>query len=246
MNLEQKRRAIRHLLNEENPADALAVYYALYHPKEKSTLFLYPPQSERPLAYVALARTGFALFRPLVTLRLPENDLEAVAELIYTALPAGTAVLLSAPARYEPIIRTFFDIEKEERLRIYVLDPDRFKPVINVLALAAPAPNNLPRFVILKPHEAPQGGGVVAAAGVNWQSPRFAEISVNTTPNYRRRGLGRSLVSALTQQLLREGRLPLYAVAESNSASTGLARQLGFIDSGGRELMIEAVVKPRP
>lgn len=246
MTLEQKRQAIRHLLDENNPADALAVYYALYHPEQKSSLFLQPPQSERAVAYVALSRTGIDLFRPLVTMRLSEKDPEATAELIYTALPAGTAVLLSSPAAYEPIIRTFFNIEKEERLRIFVLDPARFQAVINVLALAAPAPNELPRFVILKPHQDPDGGGVVAAAGLNWQSPRFAEISVNTRPNYRRRGLGRSVVSALAQHVLQDGRLPLYAAAESNAASAELAQQLGFIDSGARELMIEATVQPRP
>jgi RimJ/RimL family protein N-acetyltransferase len=246
MTVEQKRQAIRHLLDEEDPADALAVYYALYHPEAKSSLYLYPAQSERAAGFVALSRTGMDLLRPLVTLRLPGTDLEADAELIYSALPVGTGVLLSAPVAYEPQIRTFFEIEREERLRIYVLDPDRFQPVINILALAAPSPNNLPRFVILKPHDAPDGGGVVAAAGLNWQSPRYAEISVSTTPNYRRRGLGRSVVSALAQQVLQEGRLPLYTVAESNAASIQLAEQLGFIDSGGRELMIEAVVKARP
>jgi RimJ/RimL family protein N-acetyltransferase len=246
MNLEQKRRAIRHLLDEDSPADALAVYYALYHPEQKSSLFLYPPQSERAQGFVALARTGMDLLRPLITLRLPQNELAAAAELIYSALPEGAAVLLSSPVAYEPLIRTFFDIEKEEQLRIFVLDPARFEPVINVLAMEAPSPNNLPRFVILKPHSEPDGGGIVAAAGLNWQSPRFAEVSVNTTPNYRRRGLGRSVVSALAQHVLQNGRLPLYTVAESNSASIRLAEQLGFLDSGARELMIEAVVKPRP
>ena len=74
--IQDKRRAIRHLLREDDPADAMAAYYALYHPDDKTTLVV-PPTTEgqRANGYVALSRTGIDLFRPLVTMRLPTDRL---------------------------------------------------------------------------------------------------------------------------------------------------------------------------
>jgi GNAT superfamily N-acetyltransferase len=246
MNLDEKRQALRHLLNENSPADALASYYAFYHPDNRTSLVIEPEDGRRADGYVALSNTGIDLFRPLITFRLPGDHPTAAAALVYRAVAPGAAVILSSPIAYEPLIRAFFTIDKEEILRIYVLDPDRFEPVINVLVTPAPSGNNLPRYVILQPHDNEGGGGVVAAAGLNWQSTHFAEIAVNTRPQYRRRGWGRSVVSALVQHLLAEGRLPIYVVAENNEASLLLAGQLGFIDTGVREIMIEGVLREQP
>ena len=51
----------------------MAAYYALHHPDDKTTLVV-PPTAEgqRANGYVALSRTGIDLFRPLVTMRLPQ------------------------------------------------------------------------------------------------------------------------------------------------------------------------------
>jgi L-amino acid N-acyltransferase YncA len=246
MNLDEKRQAIRHLLNENSPADALATYYAFYHPDNRTTLIVEPENGRRADGYIALSGTGIDLFRPLMTFRFPENNPDAAAALVYQAMAPGTAVILSSPIANEPLIRAFFTIEKEETLRVYMLDPAHFEPVINVLVTASSSANDLPRYVILLPHDNEGGGGIVAAAGLNWKSPHFAEIAVNTKPQYRRRGWGRSVVSALAQQLLAEGCRPIYVVAESNTASFQLAEQLGFVDTGVREIMVEGVLRDHP
>ena len=44
----------------------------------------------------------------------------------------------------------------------------------------------------------------------------------------RRAGLGRTVVSAVCEDALREGLLPQYATFESNEGSLRLARSLGF------------------
>jgi RimJ/RimL family protein N-acetyltransferase len=240
--LAQKRNGIRHLLNENNPADAVAVYFAFYHPDAKTQLFLYPPTAPTATGYIARSKTGIDLFRPLITLRLPPQDFEGSAALLGQAIHPDASVILTAPVIYEPLLRALFDVQKEERLRVYVLDPRRFEPIVNVLVTRTTSVNEMPRFVI----ESRGEGGmdeVVASAGLNWQSPRFAEISVNTRRQHRRRGWGRSVVAALVQQVLDSGRTPIYVVSEDNEASIRLAEGVGFVDTGAREWMIEGSLR---
>jgi RimJ/RimL family protein N-acetyltransferase len=235
---------MRHLLDEDRPADAMAAYYAFYHPDEKTQLITYPVGAPRASSYVVLSRTGMDLFRPLVTLRLPITDLTTSADVIYQALQPGAAVILSSPARYTALLQALFASQTEELLRLYVLDPNRFQPIINVLVTQSTSPNNWPRFIIRRSE--PGNDEVVAAAGLNWLSPRYAEISVNTAAHYQRQGWGRSVVAAMAEHLLKNGRTPLYAVSEKNEASIRLAESVGFVASGVRETLIQGTLKPRP
>lgn len=248
--LRAKRRAIRHLLKERDAADAMAAYYALHHPDEKTHLIIGPDGVEaNPAAhadgYVALSRTGMDLFRPLVTMRLPiDRDpgaAEAAAELLERAFAPSQPVILNIPSRYRPLIDALFEIQSEESLRLYALDPARYEPIVNVLVMRSSSPSGLPRFSI----RSNQGGEeeVVAGASLNWQSPHFAEIAVSTRPQYRRQGWGRSVVSALSGYLIESGRTPLYVVSEENAASASLAESVGFTDTGTREYLLQASLK---
>jgi ribosomal protein S18 acetylase RimI-like enzyme len=243
--LAHQRQSIRHLLNENNPADAMAAYFALYHPDAKTQLFLYPPDARTATGYLARSKTGIDLFRPLITLRLPPQDFAGSAALVAQALAPGAGIILSAPVIYQPLLRALFDVHKEERLCIYALDPNRFQPEINVLVTRTTSVNELPRFIIESRGERGMNE-VVASAGLNWQSSHFAEISVNTRPQHRRRGWGRSVVAALVQHVLSTGRIPIYVVSEDNEASIGLAEGVGFVDTGAREWMIEGSLRQSP
>lgn len=245
--LREQRRAMRHLLREQDAADAMAAYYAFHHPDRKTTLVLWPEgvaedAGGRADGYVALSRTGIDLFRPLVTMRLP-TDLDAfatqaAADLLRLALAPGQPVILNVPARYRPIIGALFDIQSEEYLRLYALDARRFEPIVNVLVTRSDGANGLPRFTIRSSQSGREE--VMAGASLNWQSPRFGEIAVNTLSQYRRQGWGRSVVSALANYLIESGRIPLYVVSEENGASIHLAESLGFVDTGARDLLIQA------
>jgi RimJ/RimL family protein N-acetyltransferase len=182
------------------------------------------------------------LFRPFVTLRLPIHDMQTSTNVIYEAIDAGTAVILHAPSHYAPLLHALFDIQTEDHLSLYQLRPSSFQPIINVLVTQDKAPNGLPRFAI-RDRESDVIG---ASATLNWQSPSHAEIGVTTNPGYRRRGWGRSVVSAMANYLLENGRTPLYVVAQNNEASIQLAESVGFTDSGVREIMIQATLRPRP
>ncbi len=242
MALTQQRRAIRHLLDETNPADAMAAYFAFYHANNRTILRPYPYTAPQAKGYVALSRTGMDLFRPFVTLRLPIHDMQMSTDVIYEAIDAGTAVILNAPTRYAPLLHALFEIQTEEHLSLYRLRPSSFEPTINVLVTRDKAPNGLPRFLIRDR----ENDVIGASATLNWQSPTYAEIGVTTHPGYRRRGWGRSVVSAMANHLLENGRTPLYVVAQNNEASIQLAESVGFSDSGVREIMIQAALKPRP
>lgn len=244
--IQDKRRAIRHLLREREPADAMAAYYALYHPDNRTTLVL-PPSADGqpPDGYVALSRTGIDLFRPLVTMRLPTDRnpaaAEATAALLRQAIGPGLPVILSAPDRYLPLLRALFDIQAEERLRLYVLDSRRFEPIINVLVTQGAGAGGLARFAIRSSQTGQEE--VAATASLNWQSPQFAEIAVTTRPQFRRQGWGRSVVAALCQYVLDSGRTPLYVVSEENAASIQLAESVGFQDTGVREAFLQATLR---
>ncbi len=244
--IQDKRRAIRHLLREREPADAMAAYYALYHPDERTTLVTPPlPAEQRAGGYVALSRTGIDLFRPLVTMRLPTDHdpaaTDAAAALLRQALAPGQPVIISAPDRYLPLLRALCDIQSEERLRLYALDGRRFEPIINVLVTRSEGPGGLARFTIRSSQTGTEE--VAATASLNWQSPHFAEIAVSTRPQFRRQGWGRSVVAALCQYVLDSGRAPLYVVSEENAASIQLAEGVGFSDTGAREAFLQASLR---
>ncbi len=85
-----------------------------------------------------------------------------------------------------------------------------------------------------------------AVAGVNWQSPAFAEIYVHTDAAARQRGWGESVVSAVTQAVLEGGRIPLYLVESDNEPSRALAEKLGYVDTGGRQVYADVVYLGHP
>jgi len=240
MDINQRRRAIQHLLNNE-PADATAVYYAFHHPEGKSSVLPYPAEAERAEGFVTFSRTGLDLFRPLVTMRLPIADLETSAETIYNAIQPETAVIIQAPATFLPLLQALFDVQTIEQLQLYTLNRSRFEPIISVLVTQTTGPNGLPRFVV----RSQQDDRVIASAGINWQSPDYASLSVHTDSAHRRQGLGVSVLSAIVGYVLDNGRFPLYEVSTSNTASQTLATQTNFINTGADKVLLQAVLKSR-
>jgi predicted GNAT family acetyltransferase len=90
-----------------------------------------------------------------------------------------------------------------------------------------------------------QDGSVIASAGINWQSPDYASLSVNTDAAHRRQGLGVSVLSAIVGYILENGRSPLYEVATNNTASQTLAEQTHFTNTHADKVLLQAILKPR-
>ena len=254
MTLVEQRRAISHLLDPTSPADASASYYALHLEANKTQLFTYPPAASRAGGYMCLSRTGLDLFRPLLTMRFPESgdtsgfDLAAAGEMITTTIPEGSDVIIKAPTPYAPLLSAFFENEVEQRLKLLVLDRGRFQPVINVFVTRSEAHDGLPRFVIRQNSQGQTGlgGDVAASAGINWQTPTFAEVYVHTATQHRRKGFGQSVLAACVQHVLDSGRRPLYVVESDNSSSIQLAENTGFVNLGPDLLWLEGRRRSHP
>ena len=225
---------IQPLLDPRSAADALATYYAFHHPANRTELFV--PEAAADAGFLVRARTGMDLFRPLVTFRASEE--RVARELFSAGLVPGRPVYLTVPEALAAWVNRHLSTSDAEIHRVYRCPPDRHRSEINVLVQTGRDEDGAPRCSIET--EARLG----AVAGVNWQTPLFAEIYVNTDPAVRHRGYGRSVVNALTGLLLKDGRTPLYVVAEGNDASIRLAEAVGFEDTGLREYVCQAVRQP--
>lgn len=225
--LNEKRRSIRPLLSPTDLGDAVTSYYALWHDPRRTQITVHYSSGQRADGFVVVAQTGIDLFRPLVTLRA-ENAAVA-GELLRAALVRGRSYFIAVPVSQASAVRTFLEIEEPALNPVYILNPARFKPIINVLVQRVDSPEGAPRFEIRS------RGELMALSGTNWRSPDFAEVFVFTHADARGRGWGQAVVSACTGALLEENLRPLYIAGEGNHASAHVAGALGYVDSGLRE-----------
>lgn len=231
---DDRRRAIRHLLDERDPNDARASYYAQHY--QRSQLITERPDTARAVGYVCFSRTGLDLFRPFVTLRLPADNYAASERLLTQALQPGVPFIMSVLRRDLPLVKAFCDVQTEDEMAVMVMVRGRFEPVINVLVNQDDKPG-LQRAYIRR------DGAIVSTAITNWQTRDYAEIGITTSPLNRRQGWGQSVLAALTQFHTERGRTPLYYVAHTNVASRKLAESVGYVDLGGREVLIEGTMR---
>ncbi len=211
------------------PADALTSYYTLEHDARRVRIYLRANSQGRTLAFVAVCQTGIDLFRPLVVMR--GDDSRALRDALAEALPAGRPYLLSAPPTLYADIAALCDISGDSINRVFTLEAGDFKPVMNLLVQTSKTPDGMYRASIPA-----RDGQNAAEAGVSWISSRYAEVYVQVHESVRRRGLGKSVVSAVTQSVLDARRSPIYVARMDNVASHVLAERLGYRDSGAREL----------
>jgi RimJ/RimL family protein N-acetyltransferase len=233
----EERSAVQTLLGSRRAGDALASYYALHHPAAKTRIWAHRSASGRLDGFLVRAQTGQDLFRPLVTLRAP--DASSAAELLHAAFPSPQAAFFSFPEPLGLWVLPLLSAESTRRILMFRLNPAKLEPVMNIFVVQTVSPDGLPRFEIRREDR------LLAAAGVNWQFADWAEIFVQTDPDVRERGYGKSVCAALCRRLLEEKRGVLYAVEEKNGLSARLARDVGFEDTGEREILCSGSVLPR-
>lgn len=238
LTLENRRQEVRELLNEFDAADALASYYALHHDPNRSALFTHHNGDGHLDAFLARAQTGFDLFRPVVTLRIKGGQVPE--DLLLEGLQPGRPYLLIVPASLAEKLKPFLDLTDVTRNLVLRLDPARYQPVMNVLVEEYQDQQGYPRCEIRR------GEQVLAVAGVNWLSPVFAELYVHVHEGSRQRGWGKAVVAACAAAVFRMDVTPVYMVAERNKASLELAKAVGFVDTGAREIVAQAMLKPPP
>lgn len=64
------------------------------------------------------------------------------------------------------------------------------------------------------------------------QTETLWDVSVDTLPAFRGRGLAGRAAREMTRHMRRLGKAPVWGAVETNSASLGAARRLGFVRSG--------------
>jgi hypothetical protein len=234
----EERTSLRKLLSSRQPGDAMAAYYALYHPSAKTRIWVHRAASGRMDGFLVSSQTGQDLFRPFLTIRAPNAS--SAAELLRTAFPSPQPAIVSIPEPLSVWVLPLLSLESSRRILVFRLNPAKLEPVINILVVRSTSPEGLARFEIRR------GDRLLAAAGVNWQSPDWAEIFVRTDPSVRERGHGKSVCAALSRHLLGENRQILYAVEEGEEYSIRLAGSLGFEDTGERELLCAGSVRIDP
>ena len=234
----EDRQLIKRLINPRVASDAQAAYYALEHPGERAVLYGYFPRNNVLSGFIAIARTGFDLFRPLITPFTGTN--ESLIRLIEAAIPPNRPHLMYLPIEQETLLDDHFEVEKLNLSSLLRLDPRGFDPILNILVVEHKNPEGWPRFEIKA-----KGGGF-AAAGLNWKSKQAAEIYVECDEEGRRRGFTRSVLSALIDRLLGEKRLVLFRVSDDDYGSFEDAFDLGFVPTGVRSVLTQIVVSDEP
>ena len=228
MNQTDPRAAIAALLSAQ-PNDALASYFALEHDPRRTRLTLRFDARGQAVALIAVCQTGIDLFRPLVVAR--GDDSAAVRDALREALTRSRQYLFSIPPALRPDLESVAHLTGEAMNSLYTLTPGQFKPVVNILVQTSKTPDGQLRATIRS-----RDGDAAAESGTTWISSRYAEIFVNVAEPFRRRGLGKSVVSAVSNQVLELKRQPLYVAAQQNAASQRLALRLGYQDTGAVEL----------
>ena len=233
--LNENRKALRHLLAPHDPADALASYYALWHDPRRTQLAISRDAQGHADGFLVACQTGADLFRPLVTLRA--SDPSTVGKLLRATLAPKRAYQVFTPVTLASAMRKHLEVQRARLLSIFRLDPARFEPIVNVLVQQVSGADGTPRFQI------ESQGQVAAISGTNWRSPTFAEVYVYVHPTGRRRGWGKSVVSACTAALLEARLSPLYLAEKENTFSVRIAEELGYVDTGLFEFVAEGHLK---
>lgn len=221
-----KRTYVQSMLSTHSPADALASYYALHHNPDRTSLFLHENESGQTDGFLVRAHTGMDLFTPTVTMRAKSD--QAAATLFRIGLISNRPYYVLLPPELEAVAAHELEITALAKLHVYCLESKNFRHIINALVQPNTDLNGLLRFEIRSKERA------LSSARVIWQSQYFAEISVSTVPEARRRGWGRSVVSALANELVQMGIQPIYVTTEDNPGSIRIAQAVGFVDTGAR------------
>lgn len=228
----EEREIFRPLINKAAVYDAMASYYACDH--EDGQVEVYGAFSGRrnPVGFLVRTRTGMDLFRPLLIPFVARQ--EVLTDLLDEVLVPSRPVLLMLPVEQWDWINSSIHLSAEKRMDVYRLDPISYQPVMNVLVQSRESPMGWPRYEIRSKSM------TVAAAGVNWAGARFVEVYVDLVENARELAFGRSVLAALSENLLSRGRVPIIRLEDDLAYRRVMLEEIGFKRTGVRLVMCQA------
>jgi GNAT superfamily N-acetyltransferase len=226
------------LLDERSARDAMAAYYALRHPADRLNLCAYYPTNSGVSGFLAIARTGLDLFRPLAIPFVAQQA--ALTALLRVGLEPGRPVVLHLPLEQRGWAEETVDLSDVRVSELLRLDLRQFEPIVNVLVVESRTPVGWPRYEI-------RSGKVLrVAAGLNWKGSAFAEVYLEVEPAMRGQGYAESVLAAIAGRLLAESVVALYRVEDEDPFARMEAEQLGFRSTGIRTLTAQAVLREEP
>jgi hypothetical protein len=213
----------------------MAAYYGLRHPDNRTTLYGYFSADGSVLGFLASARTGLDLFRPLLIPFVAQPA--AMAGLLRDALLPGRPALLHVPMEQRDWALDVAEMSDARTLELLRCDPRAFQPLINVLVVESKTDQDWPRYEI-KSRDVVQ-----AASGINWMGEKFGEIYVESTREGQTRGFRRSVLASIVLRLLSERRIPLFRVPDEDAPAQMEAVDLGFRRTGERTVLGQIVLR---
>ncbi len=69
---------------------------------------------------------------------------------------------------------------------------------------------------------------VSEAPAIGHMQDLIEEVGVDTLPEYQGRGYGKAVISAMTEEILNIGRIPIYRCSSKNEASIRLTKAIGY------------------
>ena len=81
-------------------------------------------------------------------------------------------------------------------------------------------------------------GRLVARAEAYGRAPRYANLGAYVLAAFRRRGLATACAALVTRAVLAAGQTPVWSTGETNLASQGVARKLGYREIAGMTYVV--------
>jgi GNAT superfamily N-acetyltransferase len=206
---------VESLISRRDPADAVAAYYAWWHAGTR----IHVRRKGKDVGVVLEASSEYG---PVAVLRA--SDPSIVPPLL-DSLPSGRRYLM-APWALADAARRAARFEEIERNRVFRLDR---RDLGTAAAVNASLRYEDAAVVAVVDDE------VAASCRILWRSSAFAELAVATKPEFRRRGLARAVLAALSFELLEENVTPLHVATVTNTVSIRLAESAGFTRCAGDE-----------
>jgi hypothetical protein len=224
----------RPILNRGSIYDSLAAYYLYEHPAAQIEIFGAFSGSRTPVGFLVQAQTGVDLFRPLLIPFVAQENV--LNDLLHHVLTPERPVLLLLPLYQWEWVQLPVVLSNETRTEVFRLDPISYQPVLNVLVQHQLSPTGWPRYEI-RHHNL-----TVAAAGVNWAGERFVEVYLDLEENPRELAFGKSVLAALSEDLLSKGKIPVLCLDDQHSYRRVILEEIGYQQTGTRFVMGQAVL----
>jgi hypothetical protein len=223
------------LLNRESAADAMAAYYALNHPAEKTSIYVHEAAGGGMNGFLIVAQTGMDLFHPVVVPFVARGSI--LRELLLHAIHPGRPFVLFLPHEQRDWLPKSIEQRASKVYELLRLDRNSFEPIINVLVVEVATPNKFPRYEIRS------RSGAFAASGVNWKGDRFAEIYLEADSEAAGRKFAISVLAAMSAYLIEENRIPLLRWDDQEGVSLESLRGVGYRPTGSKILTSIAALR---